>query len=50
MDLVAPSMHSDNLLDQIYSVMPRLKEASIDVGLAGDILLSDYNEEFINSK
>eukprot|EP00842_Homolaphlyctis_polyrhiza_P004010 jgi/Hompol1/460/HPOL_005313-RA len=33
LDLVAPTMHSDNLLDQIWTILPRLGTTSVDVSV-----------------
>ncbi|KAJ3290430.1 Sec1 domain-containing protein 2 [Borealophlyctis nickersoniae] len=41
LDLVSPTMHTDNLLDQMYTVLPRITPTSLDLAVAPELLLSD---------
>ena len=50
MDLVAPLLHSENLLDQMYRLLPRLGPGSIDLKFPAGILetdadFSEFNDE-----
>ncbi|KAJ3048006.1 Sec1 domain-containing protein 2 [Rhizophlyctis rosea] len=47
LDLVAPTMHSDNLLDQIYTALPRVTENSLDLEVDSGLLLADAEAEFV---
>ncbi|TPX34745.1 hypothetical protein SmJEL517_g02770 [Synchytrium microbalum] len=41
LDLVSPTMHSDNILDQAYSLLPRVTSGSVDLSINPEALCGD---------
>ncbi|KAI9203471.1 uncharacterized protein BJ171DRAFT_509715 [Polychytrium aggregatum] len=44
LDLVSPMQHSENILDQLYQVFPRVTPCSVDIAIPAEQLLDDAPE------